>query len=62
MKLLTEFELHDKGIRLSSRQLKRREDAGQFPKRVRLSHRHVGWVEEEIDEWLRQRSDEREAA
>lgn len=33
----------------------RLERQGQFPKRVRLGPNAVGWLETEIDEWLRER-------
>ncbi len=36
------------GVVLSDRQLKRLEDAGQFPKRVRLTSRSHGYVTAEI--------------
>jgi prophage regulatory protein len=29
--------------------------AGKFPKPIRLGGRAVGWIESEIQEWLRQR-------
>ncbi|WP_248320815.1 AlpA family transcriptional regulator [Caballeronia sp. Sq4a] len=32
---------------------------GQFPEPVHLGARAVGWVEAEIDEWLRRRADTR---
>ena len=32
------------------------EKAGQFPKRVTLGPRCVGWYEHEIDQWLRDRA------
>jgi len=33
----------------------RLESAGQFPKRVQLSPRRVGWFEDEIEAWLESR-------
>ena len=30
--------------------------AGQFPKPINLGPRAVGWIEEEIDEWISSRS------
>ncbi len=30
--------------------------AGQFPKPIKLGGRAVGWIEEEIDEWIASRS------
>ncbi|NOX84053.1 MAG: AlpA family transcriptional regulator [Alphaproteobacteria bacterium] len=29
--------------------------AGEFPRQVRLGPARVGWVEDEIDEWIEQR-------
>lgn len=56
---------------LSKRQLKelvlytpqhiaRLEAAGKFPKRVRLGPNRVGWVEDEVLDWLQRRIDRRE--
>ena len=66
------FNLGDIVMRiLSKRQLKelvlyspqhvaRLEKAGQFPKRVQLGPNRVGWVEDEVLDWLQQRLDGRE--
>lgn len=32
---------------------------GDFPRRVRLGERGVAWVEEEIDDWIRERIENR---
>lgn len=32
----------------------------QFPKPVKLGIRSVGWIKEEVDEWLRQRKNLRD--
>ena len=40
----------------------RLEKAGQFPKRIHLGPRRVGWVESEVVEWLQQRIRERDGA
>ncbi len=40
----------------------RQERAGLFPKRRRISSNAVGWLESEIQEWLRTRSEDGEAA
>lgn len=40
---------------LSRSQIYRLIDFGEFPKQVPLCERAVGWVEEEIDAWLKQR-------
>jgi prophage regulatory protein len=40
---------------LSYSQLFRLEQTGTFPERVQLSDRAVGWVEAEVDDWVRAR-------
>ncbi len=40
----------------------RLEKAGQFPKRVELGPGAVGWVAEELQEWIKARVAERDAA
>lgn len=34
---------------------------GKFPASVRLGERHVGWVEAEVDAWVKARVEERDA-
>jgi prophage regulatory protein len=36
------------------------EAAGRFPKRVRLGPGRLGWLDEEVDHWLRDRIAERD--
>ena len=38
----------------------RLEAAGKFPKRVRLDQARVGWIEEEVLDWLKTRIAERD--
>jgi prophage regulatory protein len=38
----------------------RLENAGKFPKRIRLGQSRVGWVEQEILDWMQARIDERD--
>ena len=45
----------------SPQHIARLEAAGQFPKRVRLGQNRVGWVEDEVLDWLQTRLDRREA-
>jgi prophage regulatory protein len=40
---------------LSRSQIYRLIELGTFPKQVPLSERAAGWVEEEVDSWLRER-------
>ena len=44
----------------SPQHIARLEKAGKFPKRVRLGLNRVGWVEEEVLDWLQRRLDSRE--
>jgi prophage regulatory protein len=48
-------------VGLSRNQLYRLERAGKFPRRVHIGPASVGWVEEEVDEWIRARIAERDA-
>lgn len=54
MKLLSKKEVRSK-VLYSPAHVARLEAAGQFPKRVRLGAGRVGWVEEEVEDWLRER-------
>ena len=44
----------------SPQHIARLESAGLFPKRVQLGANRVGWVEEEVLEWLQERIDARD--
>ena len=47
----------------SPQHIQRLEDAGRFPKRVRLGSGprcRVGWVEEEVQDWLKERIQQRD--
>jgi prophage regulatory protein len=44
----------------SPQHIARLEAAGQFPKRVKLGVNRVGWLEEEVQEWLQSRIDARD--
>lgn len=65
MTAIDEFLIYDdlrrRGVRLSLRQLKRLEDTGRFPKRVRLSWKSVAWVPAEIEEYFAEKLRERDA-
>ena len=59
MKILSKKAL--KAIVLYSPQhIARLEKAGLFPKRVQLGPNRVGWVEQEVFEWLEERLKNRE--
>lgn len=60
MRLLSKAEVRSK-VLYSPAHIARLEAAGLFPKRVRLSVGRVGWVEEEVDNWIRERIAERDA-
>ena len=63
MKLITYDELKaKKGIPLSRMQLWRLEKDGLFPARIRFTHQRMGWLEAEIDEWLKAKADSRPGA
>ena len=59
MRFLSKKQLRDR-IGLSPTQVSRLEEAGRFPQRVPLGFR-VFWVEAEVDDWMRERVDERNA-
>ncbi len=39
----------------SPNHIRRLENAGQFPKRVRVGANRVGWVRAEVEQWLNDR-------
>ena len=39
----------------SMNHIRRLEEAGQFPKRVRVCANRVGWVRAEVEQWLNDR-------
>ncbi len=54
MDLLSSKEVQ-KRTNLSGVTLWRLEKSGKFPKRVNITPSRVGWMEEEIDEWITSR-------
>jgi prophage regulatory protein len=58
MNLISWDEL-PKQARFSKPHLRRMEDEGKFPRRVRLSPFRIAWVEAEIQSWLAARAAER---
>jgi prophage regulatory protein len=48
--------------RFSKPHLRKMEQQGKFPKRVRLSPFRIAWVEDEIQSWLAARAAERNSA
>jgi prophage regulatory protein len=56
-KLLRFCELNDtRGITYTRRHLYTLESERKFPKRVPLGENRVGWLESEIDDWIRDRA------
>ena len=54
MRFLRIDEVIDK-VGLSRPTIWRLERAGEFPKRRQLGRNSVGWVEEEVEEWMESR-------
>ncbi len=61
MKMLSKRQVREL-VLYSPQHIARLEAAGQFPKRVRLGHNRVGWVEQEVLDWLQARIDARDAS
>lgn len=59
MRILSKRQLKEL-VLYSPQHIARLEKAGEFPKRVQLGPNRVGWVEEEVLDWLQQRLDCRE--
>ena len=59
MRIIRRRELTDK-VGYCLAHIYRIERAGEFPRRVQLGRRAVGWVEEEVENWLRERVDARD--
>ena len=59
MRILSKRQLKEL-VLYSPQHIARLEAAGQFPKRVQLGPNRVGWVEEEVMDWLQERLDRRE--
>ncbi len=60
MRILSKRQLKEL-VLYSPQHVARLEKAGEFPKRVQLGPNRVGWVEEEVLDWLQSRLDRREA-
>ncbi len=60
-KILRAPEVQDK-VGLSGPSIWRRENQGDFPKRISLGGHSVGWLESEVDEWLQKKADERKGS
>jgi prophage regulatory protein len=58
MRLLSKRQLKEL-VLYSPQHVARLEAAGKFPKRVQLGQCRVGWIEQEVLDWLQKRIDER---
>ncbi len=59
MKLLSKRQVKEL-VLYSPQHIARLEAAGQFPKRVKLGFNRVGWIEQEVLDWLQIRIDARD--
>jgi prophage regulatory protein len=55
VRILAFAELKGRGVRFSRQHIGRLEAAGKFPQRIQLGAASVGWLESEVDEWIRTR-------
>jgi prophage regulatory protein len=60
MKLLSKKQLREK-VLYSINHITRLEQAGRFPKRIRLGDNRVGWLESEVEDWIMQKLRERDS-
>ncbi|WP_370276609.1 helix-turn-helix transcriptional regulator [Roseovarius indicus] len=60
MRILSKLQLKEL-VLYSPQHIARLEKAGKFPKRVKLGPNRVGWIEDEVLDWLQLRLDERES-
>jgi len=51
-RLLTYDELRDHGVPYTRQHLDNLERAGKFPKRVAIGEFRIGWVEQEVDDYI----------
>lgn len=58
-RLLSKKQVREK-VLYSPAHIARLEEAGKFPKRVPIGPGRVGWVEEEVEQWLLQRIADRD--
>jgi len=59
MRILSKRQLKEL-VLYSPQHVVRLEKAGTFPKRIQLGPNRVGWVEDEVLDWLQTRLDRRE--
>lgn len=61
-RLLEYWELREHGVLYSRSHIYRLEAAGKFPKRVPIGDARVGWVENEIDDYVAEKVKSRSAS
>lgn len=59
MRILSKRQLKEL-VLYSPQHVARLEKAGKFPKRVQIGPNRVGWVEDEVLDWLRERLNRRD--
>ena len=59
MRILSKRQLKEL-VLYSPQHIARLEAAGKFPQRIQLGPNRVGWLEDEVLEWLQQRIDRRD--
>jgi prophage regulatory protein len=59
MRLLSKKQVREM-VLYSPQHIQRLEDAGRFPRRVRLGQGRVGWVEQEVLDWLTEKIRQRD--
>ena len=58
MRILSKRQLKEL-VLYSPQHIARLEKSGQFPRRIQLGANRVGWLEEEVLDWLQKRMDRR---
>lgn len=59
MRILSKRQLREL-VLYSPQHIQRLEKAGKFPQRIQLGPNRVGWVEDEVLDWLQEKLDRRE--
>ena len=59
MRVITKKELAEK-VGYSAMHISRLEKAGVFPRHIQLGPNRVGWIEDEIDQWIKAKIAERD--
>jgi len=62
VRLISYSELRERGIRYTRQHIDRLVAAGSFPAKVHIGPARIGWVESEVDAWLKAKADARNAA